>query len=69
MAAHQGSFLQLPTKEKGMSQDVLTSSSGQSQVLNEVRQEAASNEVYFVDSSLDAEAWPSPLATIPESLL
>ncbi len=52
-----------------MSQDVLTSSSGQSQVLNEVRQEAASNEVYFVDSSLDAEAWPSPLATIPESLL
>lgn len=39
-----------------MSQDVLTSSSGQSQVLNEVRQEAASNEVYFVDSSLDAEA-------------
>ncbi|CAI3241035.1 hypothetical protein DWUX_2421 [Desulfovibrio diazotrophicus] len=39
-----------------MSQDVLTSSATQSQVLTQIRQEGASNEVYFVDSSLDAEA-------------
>ncbi|WP_302149158.1 DUF4347 domain-containing protein, partial [uncultured Desulfovibrio sp.] len=39
-----------------MSQDVLTSSATQSQVLTQIRQQGASNEVYFVDSSLDAAA-------------
>lgn len=49
-------FVQRQLKEYGMSQDVLTSSATQSQVLTQIRQEGASNEVYFVDSSLDAEA-------------
>ena len=44
-------FVQRQLKEYGMSQDVLTSSATQSQVLTQIRQEGASNEVYFVGSS------------------
>ena len=49
-------FVQRQLKGYGMSQDVLTSSATQSQVLTQIRQQGASNEVYFVDSSLDAAA-------------
>lgn len=40
-------FVQRQLKEYGMSQDVLTSSATQSQVLTQIRQEGASNEVYL----------------------
>lgn len=39
-----------------MSQAAPVGSADQTQVLAQVRQQGASNEVYFVDSSLDAEA-------------